>query len=460
MDIKSQDTDDRRAPQQAWDWQESQPSREAQSTDSSAKPRFQRAERRQMEWRPLALDELLPDDHTARLVWAYVEKLDLTPLYDRIRAVEGHVGRSPIDPKILVALWLYATIDGVGSARRLDRLCREHVAYQWLCGGVPVNYHTLSDFRVEHSEFLDNMLTQSVATLLHQGLITLERLAQDGMRVRANAGGSSFRRRSTLDRCLSEAESHLEALKGEAEEDASAENRRQKAARERAACERAARIRQALEELGEVEQKMEQRKKGSSETARSSTTDPEARRMKMGDGGFRPAYNVEFSTTSDTLVIVGVDVINAGSDAGQMGPMVYQVDTRYGVRPEEYLADGGFSTLEDIESLESQGTRVYAPVKDEEKKRKKSEDPFARRKGDSDEVAGWRERMGTTSAIEIYKERAGSAEFSNAGCRNRGLRQFLVRGRLKAKAVTLWHALAHNFQRTLSLRREARLAIV
>jgi len=436
---------------------------------AGGKARYQRAERRQREWRDFCLDELLPDDHTGRLVWAYVESLDLSELYQAIRAIEGHVGRDPIDPKILVALWLYATIDGVGSARRLDRLCKAHVVYQWICGGVSVNYHTLSDFRVRHVEFLDRLLTQSVSRLLHQGLIELNRLAQDGMRVRASAGSSSFRRRPTLEQCLKEAEAQLDALKRESQE-GGAEDRRQRAAAERAAAERAAaeraarerteRLKQALAELAEVEQKMEHRKKGSGHKARASKTDPEARQMKMGDGGFRPAYNVQFATTTETLVIVGADVTNAGADAGRMSPMVEQVEERYAARPEQYLADGGFSTFKDIERLESSGTQVYAPVKDEEKKREKGEDPFARRKRDSKEVATWRERMGTEPAKQIYKQRAATAEFPNAGCRNRGLLRFLVRGLSKTKAVSLWQALAHNFQRTLSLRAACGLPLV
>jgi len=427
---------------------------------ASAKPRFQRAERRQIEWRPLSLDQMLPAAHPARQVWAYVESLDLSELYRQIRAVEGHVGRDPIDPKILVALWLFATVDGVGRARRLNRLCTEHFAYLWLCGGVSVNYHTLSDFRVQHVEILDRLLTQSVATLLHQGLIALNRVAQDGMRVRASAGSSSFRRRPSLEECLIEAEAHLEDLKREAEQDAAAEDRRVKAAQERTVRERVERVQAALDELSEVEQKMEHREKGSSEKARASTTDPEARNMKMPDGGFRPAYNVQFATTTETLVIVGVDVTNSGGDGGQMTPMVNQIQEHYGTQPEEYLVDGGFSTLDDIERLESSQTKVYAPVKNEEQKRKKGDDPFARRKGDSDEVAAWRERMGTESAKKIYKQRSATAEFPNAGCRNRGLMQFVVRGLTKTKAVSLWHALAHNFQRTLSLRAAAGLELV
>jgi transposase len=430
-----------------------------QQTDTG-QARFQRAERKQMEWREYCLDRLLDENHTARLVWAYVESLDLTELYARIRAVEGATGRSPIDPKILLALWLMATVDGVGSARRLDRLCEQQLPYQWLCGRVSVNYHTLSDFRVEHAEFLDRLLTQSVAVLLHQGLVELTRIAQDGMRVRASAGAGSFRRKPTLDNCLKEARQHLEALKAEAREDTSAEDRRVKAARERAARERKERIEAALAEREKLASKMERRKKGSGEQARASMTDPEARKMKMGDGGFRPAYNVQFATAAESLVIVGVDVTNAGTDGGQMKPMVEQIEDRHGTRPDEYLADGGFVSLDDITHLEKSGITTYLPIMEQQQKRAKGIDPFAPVKGDSEEVKQWRARMGTESAGEIYRQRAVTAEFPNATCRNRELRQFNVRGLIKAKAVTLWQALAHNFQRTLDLRQKAGLALV
>lgn len=422
--------------------------------------RFQRAERHQIEWRPLSLEQMISEDDTARLVWAYVGGLDLSALYAQIKAVEGAPGRDPIDPKILLALWLYATIDGISSARRLDKLCKKHFSYLWLCGDVKVNYHTLSDFRVQHEEILDDLLTQSVATLLHQGLIELNRVAQDGMRVRASAGSSSFRRKPTLEQCLLEAETHLEELKQQAEEEGFAEDRRAKAAKERAATERVERIKAALEEREKLVPKMERRKKGSGEKARASTTDPEARKMKMGDGGFRPAYNVQFATTAETLVITGVDVNNQGTDGGLIGPMYDQLGERYGQLPEEYLADCGFVQLDDITKLESSGTKVYMPIKDAEKKIKKGEDPYAPKKGDSEEVQKWRSRMGTEAAKEIYKQRTATAEFPNAGCRNRGLKQFNVRGLVKVKAVSLWQALAHNFQRTLNLRELNGLALV
>lgn len=414
--------------------------------------RFQRPERQQIEWRPWSLDQLLAVDHPARAIWAYVDSLDLAPFYAKIRAVEGAPGRDPIDPRILLSLWLLATIDGVGAARRLDKLCQSHVAYLWLCGGVSVNYHTLSDFRTEHVELLDGLLTQSVAALLHEGLVELTRVAQDGMRVRASAGSSSFRRKATLERCLAEAESQLTALEQEAAGDAAAEDRRVQAARQRAERERAERVQRALAAREEIARKLEQREKGTGSQARASTTDPDARKMKMADGGFRPAYNVQFATTTDSRVIVGVDVVTAGTDGGQLLPMVGQLEARYGRRPTEYLADGGFSNLQAITELEWQQTHVYLPIMEEDKKRAKGIDPFAPVKGDTPQVADWRQRMGTAAAQAIYRERASSAEFSNAGCRNRGLTQFLVRGLQKVRAVTLWQALAQNLQRTWSLR--------
>ncbi len=378
-----------------------------------------------------SLDSLLPEDHRARLVWEYVQGLDLGALYEPIRAVEGTAGRNAIDPRILLALWLYATLDGVGSARQLARLCEDHVAYRWICGGVSVNYHTLSDFRTAHPVFLEELLTQSVATLMHEGLVTLQRVAQDGMRVRASAGAASFRRRATLEECQTQARQQVETLRQELEADPAACTRRQQAARQRAARERSERVARALGELAEVEAKKQGQKK---EKARASTTDPEARVMKMGDGGFRPAHNVQFATDTASQVITGVDVVNAGSDTGQMPPMIEQHQQRYGKTPEETLVDGGFAKQEDIEEVSSPevGTTVYAPV---QKPRKEGRDPYQPLPGDSVTIAAWRQRMGTPEAKEIYKERAATAECVNAISRNRGLRQFLVRGLQKVRAV-------------------------
>ena len=417
------------------------------------RPRVQRPERKQIEFQPFSLDELLPADHEARAVWSYVEQLDLSRLYSAIRAVEGVPGRDAIDPKILLALWLYATLEGMGSARGLDELCKEHVAYRWICGGVSVNHHTLSDFRVAHPELLDEMLTDSVASLVNEGLVTLNRVAEDGMRVRASAGSDSFHRQGTLEKHLAAAREQVERLKRELEEDPGKMSARQRAARERAAREREERLKRALEERDKLAKQREARKKGDGEEARASTADPEARRMKMGDGGTRPAYNVQFSTATEGLVITGVIVNNIGSDAGGMDPMVQQHVERFGTPPEEMLTDGGFSTIDDIENVErNYQTVVYTPIKEEEKKRAKGMDPFAPSPRDSEIIARWRARMGTVEAQKIYKERAATAELSNAHTRNRGLRQFLVRGLEKVRTVALWHAVVHNLKRTLTLR--------
>ncbi len=425
------------------------PRTETKPSDPRAggRPRVVSPNRGQIELRSIDLDGLLPSDHRARAVWEYVEGLDLSELYASVRAVEGMSGRPAADPRVLLALWLYATVEGVGSARALDRLTEEHDAYRWLRGGVPVNYHLLADFRVVHAEFLDHLLTQSVAALMTSGLVELQRVAQDGMRVRASAGASSFRRGPTLQDCLKDAEEQVEALRKELDDDPAATNRRLKAARERAARERRERVQEALAQLPEVEAQKDEKSK---EKARVSTTDPEARVMKMGDGGYRPAFNVQFSTDTATQVIVGVDVGNECTDQGLMPPMIEQLQERYDQVPQEVLVDKGFNKLADIEWVELvHRITVFAPV---QKPRDPKRDPHTPLPSDSEQLAAWRIRMGTEEAKEIYKERAATAECVNAAARNRGLRQFLVRGRKKVRAIALWFALAHNLMRTLALR--------
>lgn len=426
---------------------------EAPRIDASVKdePRVLRPNRTQLELRPVDLEGLLPAGHRARIVWDFVEGLDLGPLYAQIRAVEGHAGRPAIDPSILMALWLYATVEGVGSARAIARLCEAHDAYRWICGGVAMNYHTLADFRVAHGEYLDAQLTTSVATLMAEGLVELTRVAQDGVRVRASAGAASFRRRGRLETCLAEATAQVEALRRELDDDPGATTRRQAAARQRAAEERRERVRKALAQLPEIEAK---KKADEKDKARVSTTDPEARVMKMADGGFRPAFNAQFATATAAQLIVGVDVSNAGSDLGQLAPMAEQLRERYGQAPAEMLVDGGFAAHEDLIAVARPevGCTVYAPVP---APRDPTRDPHQPRPGDPEAIAQWRQRMGTAAAKTIYKERAATSECVNAIARNRGLRQFLVRGLAKAKAVLLWFALAHNLMRAMALRRAA-----
>jgi transposase len=425
----------------------------AQTDVSWPEVRVKRAQRDQIQWRDAALDQMIPKDHRVRAVWAYVDSLDLTPLYGKIRAVEGGVGRDAVDPKILMALWMFAIIEGISSARHLARLCERDLPYLWICGEVGVNYHLLSDFRTDHGGFLDELLTDTIATLLHQNLVTLETVAQDGMRVRAHAGSGSFRRRKSLEDCRQEAAAQVQKLREENAEDSAsdASNARRRAAAQRAAAEREQRVEAALKNLAELQKQKEQRKKGSGEEARCSTTDPEARNMKMGDGGFRPAYNVQFATDGDTRMIVAVAVTNNGSDGGQMAPMHETVSQEYGKVPGHYVVDGGFATNEDITQVEKSGSQVAAPMTHADRIAQRGGDPHERRAGDTDEMAAFRQRMTTAEAKAILKQRPSIAEFPNAECRNRGLHQFRVRGLEKVRTVSLWYALVFNFMRMTHL---------
>jgi transposase len=444
-------------------------------------PRLRQAERDQIEWRPFSLDQLIPQDHRVRLVWQFVMGLDLTLLLTAIKAVEGHAGHPPADPRILVALWLYATVKGVGSARELARLCQEHVAFRWLCGGVGMNAKTLADFRVDHGAVLERLLADSFTALIQAGVASLDRVAQDGVRVRASAGAASFRRHSTLEECRQAAEQAIGNLRAQLKADPGSASRQQAAARKRAAEEREQRVRAALavtEELHARQQEQARQEaeraareaareaehaakqaqqdaakgtKGKAKTAdaepgkpaepRASTTDAEARSMKMADGGFRPAYNVQFAADTKSTAIIHVSVDNNGSDMGKMAPMSDALAEQYGRRPGQHLADGGCAKLGDIDALAGHGVEVFAPVP---KPRRAHRDRHVPLRGDPPAVAAWRQRMGQDDAKEIYKERAATVELANAQVRNHGLTRFVVRGLEKVKAVALWFALAHN----------------
>jgi transposase len=405
--------------------------------------RLRRVSRERVVPIPARLADLLPADHLARLIWDAVARLDLTAFYAPIVVVIGGPGQAATDPQILVALWLYALSQGVTSARRLNDLCVEHLAYIWLCGGVSMNYHTLSDFRTQHLQALDDLLTQVLACLDQAGLIAYEHTAQDGMRVRANAGAASFRREATLEKRLAEARAVVAALTAplaaETETETVARSARQQAAQERAAAERVARLEAALAELPAA-----QAAKPAAEQAdaRVSTTDPTARVMKMADGGYRPAYNFEFATDTAHRVIVGVDVTNAGSDKAEMAPMIDQVQERTDRLPDDWLMDGGFVTLAAVDTGAAKGVRIVAPVPQPKDPTRDPTQPLAT---DSPAVAAWRVRMTTDEAKATYQLRAATSECVNAQARSRhGLLQLRGRGLLKALAVALWIAITHD----------------
>ena len=404
------------------------------------------------------LDSNLPQDHPARSIWSLIEKLDLSAFYASIEAVSDGPGRSATDPRVLLALWVYATIEGIGSARHLARLCEEHDTYRWLRGNVPINYHLLADFRVSHQKDMDGLLTQVVAVLLKAKVVQLKRVAQDGMRVRASGGQASFRREPSLRQCLEKARDQVEHVAREREHPDPGVSRKEQAARERAVRERQERVEEALRHLPGVQAVKHRQAKhaGKARAAklqepRVSTTDPSARVMKMPDGGFRPAYNVQLATDTESQVIVGVKVTNQGTDQGEAMGVEEQVAQRTGKHPEAYLIDGGFVDLKDIAALEYQGVKVYAPPKDrkEHELRKKG---YQRKVAESPVVVAWRERMGTEEAKKVYKERAAVAECVNALMRSRyGLWRFTVRGLPKVSCVTLLVALTHNLCRWMSL---------
>ena len=423
--------------------------------------RIARAVREQVELVPQSLEERVADEHPARAIWALLERLDLAAFYARIRAAVDGPGRPASDPRVLLGLWLLATVEGIGSARRLARLSEEHDAYRWLRGGVPVNYHQLSDFRVAHRAELDELLTQTIALLLSEDLVSLQRVAQDGVRVRAAAGAGSFRRRATLERCLREAREQVERLAAERDAPEAHDptvTRRQQAARERAARERLDRVERALAALPALEALKEQRRRqvkpdqrGRITEARVSTTDPDARVMKQGDGGFRPALNVQVATDGDGRAILGIQVSQQGSDGGLAAPLEEQVAARTGRHPDEYLVDGGLAARDDITTLAARQVTVYAPV-EAPRQPTGGRTAYDPRPDDSPAVVAWRRRMGTPEGQATYRQRGAIAEWTNAQLRVRhGLQRFTVRGIDRTTSVVLLLAVTHNLLRYLAL---------
>jgi len=410
--------------------------------------RLREAERSQVYFETTCLDEQLASDHAVRSIWAMIERLNLSALYQQVEARSGVAGAPAIDPKILLGLWVFATSEGEGSAREIWRLTRLHTAYRWLCGGVEVGYHTLSDFRSQQGKVVDALITQVLALLMQHNLIDLTRVAQDGTRVRASAGAASFRREETLQGLKKQAQEHLEAVTQEGKDPAL--TARRAAALKRGATERVKRLEAALEQIPLVkETKIKNRSK--EETARVSTSDPDARVMKMGDGGFRPAFNFQFATTTDTSrVIVGVAVSNVGSDASQSTPVLEQVEERTGVRPSEILVDGGYAQHEAIDKAAEMNVKIYTPVP---KPRKgDGRDQHAPHPGDSDSVVKWRQFMATDEAKKIYRKRAATAETVNADAKtHRGLDKLRVRGMEKALASANLFVLTYNILRAFNL---------
>lgn len=417
--------------------------------------RVLRPNRSQLSWDLVDLDAWLPGDHRARLVWAFVEGLDLGPLYEAIRSQEGSAGRPAADPAVLMALWLYATMEGIGSARELARLVERDLGFRWLAGGVPVNHHGLSDFRTGHTALLDRLLTESVTALIAEGLVSLDEIAVDGTKVRADAGAGSFRTGARLDRVEAAVARRLAALKEEVERDPGGLSRRRVAARERACretLERAARARAALARLAAEKARRtishprdETKKKADPE---ASLTDPEARRMRFADGAVRAAYNMQVAAAPGSGVVVAVMATDRRNDAALASPVVEAIARKYGRAPDRLLVDTNYATNADIAALASRpegAVTVYAPPPPEREAVKPASAAHRayRRSREPAAIRQWRDRMDSEEGQSVFKRRR-RIELVHAHTKARGFDRIGLRGLAKAQVVALWHALAHN----------------
>ena len=421
-----------------------------------ASVRLRQPERRQMAMVAPCPDELVSATHPVRMMLAVVERLDLKQFYEPIQARRGVAGRDATDPQLLVALWLYACTCGIGSARELARRCEDSAAFRWLCGGVTVNHRLLSDFRTAHGAAPDALFTQVIASLVDKDVVRVSRVSQDGVRVRVGAGAGSFRREERLEKLLDEAREHVAELRAQVDSpEYQALSARQRAARKRAAAERQQRLEQAVAQLPELKRKQAEaaRQAGRGKRGeqirerqpRVSTTDAEARVMKMPNGGFNPAVNVQLATDTKSRAIVGVQVSSEGSDsAGLSEPMRRQVEERSGGKVEQHLLDGGYLRTADIQQAQADGVELFIPPKTAKSPLRRGRE-LEPKKGDSVAVLEWKQRMSSEAGKETYKQRAATSETVNADLRSyRGLGQITVRSLAKAQCVALWCALAYN----------------
>lgn len=382
------------------------------------------------------VDDLVAHDHPARLLWDVLGGFDLAPFSARIRSTPGAAGRPQLSPRMVLTAWLYAYSQGVGSARHLAKLLRTDLAYLWIVGDLEIGHHKLSEFRAEHGEALNQLFTDVLAQLLHRGLISLDAMAQDGMRVRAAAGAASFRSYGSLLECRQQAELHLKAVL--AQVDSPAESFAVQARREAAARDFQQRVEQAIKAC------VQQRHDHPERVARGSTTDAEARVMKMADGGFRPGLNVQFGTvgkpTGGPRTIVAVRVTNVGSDLGSLLPMVDQVHQRLGQYPRTVVADSNHAKHDDLIALMALGIEPVVTVPSARRGQPRGEQADQR-----EPIQRWRERMAQEPAKSQARARASVAELANAWQKSKhGLTQALVRGAARLLNVMLLGALAMN----------------
>jgi transposase len=402
----------------------------------TGRPHLREPQRSQAEIRFELPEDALPPEHPARLLWEVLGRFDLGAFSAGVTSTPDGPGRPQLSPRMKLTLWLYAITCGIGSAREIARRTRSDVAFRWVVGDLRVGHHTLSELRAEHGEALERLFTDVVAQLLHRGLLSLAVLAQDGTRVRAAAGAASFRSYGSLLECRQQAALHLKAVLAEADDPAL--SHAQRVRREQAARDFARRVEEAVEAC------KAQREAHPERVARGSTTDAEARVMKMADGGFRPAYNLQYGVVGDRLggprTVVGVRVTNVGSDLGSLAPMVEQVRARTGALPGAVVADSNHAQHADLAALLALGVEpaVAAP-------RPRGGRPRGPHADRSEPVERWRALLASERGKRLLRMRGSVCELANARQKGQqGLRQLLVRGLPKALNVALLGALSAN----------------
>lgn len=404
-------------------------------SEHGGKPRVRQPQRKQAVIRFEMPEDTLEPSHPARVLWDVIGTLELSAFLADAKAVEGAVGRSTLSPQMKLTLWLYAISQGVGSAREVARLSASDAAYRWIVGDLEVSHHTLSAFRVGHGQALDTLMTDILASLTHKGVLSLQLVAQDGIRVRAWASAPSFRTYGSLLACRQQAALHLKAVLASVDDPEI--SGAQQAAREAAARDFQGRVEEAITTVREL-----QKSRRSEKPARASTTDPEARVMKMADGGFRPAYNVRMATAGSAMggprTIVGLQVTNVGSDMGGIRPMLDQIEGRVGRLPKALLADANHAAHECIRDATRRGVDILVAVPEFSKESGPNANTDA-------PIAQWRIRMQSEDAQSLYRARASLCELMNAHLRSHhGVNQFLVRGIGKVTCVALLAVIASN----------------
>jgi len=485
-----------------------------------AKPRLKPIDRRQMMMRSIDIEKLVEGDHPVRAIWEMLGQVDLSRFEEGIRAVEGHAGQATLAPQLLASLWIYAYSEGVSSARELSRMCEYEPGCQWLTAMEAMNYHTLSDFRVEQQEALDELFTQILGVLSAEGLVELKQVTQDGTKVKASAGKDTFRREQRLREHLCLAEKQIKAM-GDPRSDSVSQ--RVAKAQERALRERKQRLELALEELKKVRESKPDEEKAE---ARVSTSDPEARVMKNGDGGYAPAYNVQVSTDAKHGIIVDVQAVKAGNDWDQLMPAVERIEERLEV-PRQMITDAGYTNHENIEAAAGKKIDLIGPVPEATTSAQRYEQrgisvdfhveafrydaaadhyvcpagkilslttkehqigrikwkyrarpsdcrvcPFREqccpkttsrritRSEDSETVKAFLAKMQSEEAKQIYRQRAQVAEFVNACIKDKfGLRQFRLRGLVKVQTECLWASVTYNIKQWIRLCWRTRMAV-